>query len=99
MSAGGKLGYAGWRCHARGLPAAVQGRQANQRVVGVAGEGEAMTQPCRQCQALEAVVLGLEGLLAAYRLGSPSRADSALAKLEKARMALAQIKLDEREKP
>ena len=58
-----------------------------------------MTQPCKRCQALEAVVLGLEGVLAAYRLGSPSHADSALAKLEKARMALAQIKLDEREKP
>jgi len=35
------------------------------------------------------VVLGLEGLLAAYRIGSPSRADAALTKLEKARMALA----------
>jgi 2-polyprenyl-6-methoxyphenol hydroxylase-like FAD-dependent oxidoreductase len=49
---------------------------------------------CGRCKALEDVVLGLEGLLAAYRLGSPSRADAALRKLEKARMALAQINLD-----
>ncbi len=38
------------------------------------------------------VILGLEGLLAAYRLGSPSRADVALTKLEKARAALAAAK-------
>ena len=49
---------------------------------------------CGRCKALEAVVVGLEGLLAAHRLGSPSKADAALNKLEKARMALAQIDLE-----
>ena len=41
----------------------------------------------------EDVVLGLEALLAAHRLGSPSRADAALRKLEKARMALADLRV------
>lgn len=49
---------------------------------------------CKRCSALEDVVLGLEGLLAAYRIGSASRADAALTKLEKARMALAQLTVD-----
>jgi hypothetical protein len=51
----------------------------------------------KKINALEAVVLGLEGLLAAYRLGSSSRADAALTKLEKARAALAALAAREKE--
>jgi hypothetical protein len=56
-----------------------------------------MSQDCKRCSALEAVVLGLEQLLSAYQLWSPSRAATALTKLEKARMALAQLKVDSKE--